>query len=112
MSNVTPPTISVSSLEWVRVRVIARESGAIVNPTGDTVTMAFKTSGTPIAGDFKTASWETDASEPGNTKYYARCLVGTGGAATLSADIYTVWVKIVDSPETPIKRAGRLVVEA
>lgn len=110
--SVTPPVISVSSLEYVRVRVQARESGVLVNPTADTVTMAFKTSGTPTAPDFKTSSWETDASDPSNPKYYARCLVGTGGAATLTADVYSVWVKIVDSPETPIIKAGRLVVEA
>ena len=81
-----------------------------MNPTADTVTMAFTAAGVdPVLGDYKTASWETDATTTPST-YYARCLVGPGGTVTLAAGTYEVWVKITDSPEVPVKRSGTLVV--
>jgi hypothetical protein len=102
--------ISTASLEYVRVPVSATASGSAVNPTADTVVMAF-IDGTdaPGASDWKTASWETDANTEPDT-YYARCLVGTGGAVVLTAGTYSVWVKVTDSPETPVKRCGLLRV--
>jgi hypothetical protein len=72
--------------------------------------MAFMTSGTPASGDLKTASWETDTTTEPDT-YYARCLVGPGGAVTLTAGVtYMVWVKVTDSPEVVLRRVGRLRV--
>jgi hypothetical protein len=100
---------SVLDLEWVRQRVSAKEAGSTVNPTADTVTMAFKASGDPVIGDFKTAEWETDANTNPDT-YYARCLVGPGGTISLAAGTYRIWVKIVDSPETPIKRSEQVLI--
>lgn len=106
----TPHTISTGSLEYVKVPVRAKASGAYPNITTDTVTMAFKAEGsTPSGGDFKTASWETDATTDPDT-YYARCLVGTGGDATLAAGVYRIWVKVADAPETPLLKSGLLVV--
>lgn len=108
----TPITrISAASLEFVRVKVAARESGVDVDPTLDTVSMAFISTGSaPGTADWKAASWETDASTDPDT-YYARCLVGTGGSAVLAADTYAVWVKITDNPEVPqLKAPGKLVV--
>jgi hypothetical protein len=102
--------IAAGSLEYVRVQVAATASGAAVDPTSDTVSMAFlPSSAAPASGDWKSASWETDATVT-PTVYRARCLVGPGGAVTLTPGTYTVWVKIVDSPETPIKRCGPLKV--
>jgi hypothetical protein len=102
--------ISTASLEYVRVPISATASGSAVNPTSDTVSMAFlATTDAPASGDWKTASWETDTT-PTPDVYYARCLVGSGGAVTLTAGTYYVWVKIVDTPETPIKRAGLIKV--
>lgn len=102
--------ISTASLEYVRVQVSAREAGAAVDPTGSTVTMAFLLTDTaPVSGDWKTASWDTDATTTPDT-YRAQCLVGSGGAVTLTAGTYRVWLKITDSPETPIKPAGYLKV--
>lgn len=98
-------TISSLSKEYIRVAVSAKESGTAVDPTSDTVTMAFVTTDEPVSGDFKTASWETD-----NGKYYARCLVGPGGTITLSDGLYSVWVKVTDSPEVPVLKAGTLMV--
>lgn len=100
--------ISAGSVEYVRVMVSARESGAAVNPTSATVTMAFLTASTePVSGDWKTASWETDASSDPDI-YYARCLIGS--AVVLAAGTYNTWVKIASSPETVIKRSGYLEV--
>jgi len=80
----------------------------VVDPTSDTVQMAF-VNGEPTSGDWKTATWEADSST-NPTTYYARCLVGPGGTVTLSDGDYQVWVKITDSPEVPVLKAGRLVV--
>lgn len=106
-----PHQISTASLEYVLVPVSTKASGVVGNPTGDTVQMAFLTTeAAPGVSDWKTASWETDAT-PDPDVYSARCLVGTGGATTLAAGTYNVWVKISDSPETPVLRAdGYLVV--
>ena len=103
--------ISAVSLEYVKVPVSAREDGAVVDPTADTVQMAFLTSGSPGVSDWKSGSWETDATTNPDT-YYARCLVGpSGGTITLTAgSTYQVWVKVTDNPETPVKRAGLLRV--
>lgn len=101
-------SISALSLEYVRVPVYAKEAGATVDPTGLTVQMAFTTT-TPVTGDWKSASWETDATTDPDT-YYARCLVGPAGTITLSAGTYLVWVKITSSPEIPVKFAGGLTV--
>jgi hypothetical protein len=102
--------ISTASLEYVRVPVRATSSGAAVNPTGDTVHMAFVDgSAAPVSGDWKTASWDTDAVSP-PAVYRAQCLVGPGGTVTLAAGTYAVWVKVTDSPEIAVKRAGHIRV--
>lgn len=105
------PIIAAASVEYLRVAVSAKEAGVVVNPTTDAVAMAVKTSGTPSGGDWKTAAWETDATTDPDT-YYARVLVGTGtdvGALT-AGDTYSVWVRVSDSPEVPIKHAGYIQV--
>jgi hypothetical protein len=101
--------ISSLSKEYVRVPVSATESGQPVDPTGDTVEMAFKTSGEPSGGDWKAASWETDNSVS-PVVYYARCLVGPGGTVTLADGTYDVYVRVTDSPEIPVTNVGKLVV--
>lgn len=101
--------ISAASTEYVRVPVSARASGSVVNPTGDTVTMAFmSTAANPGDSDHKTASWETDATTTPDT-YYARCLVGPAGVVTLTAaTTYRVWVKVTDTPEVVLRPVGSL----
>lgn len=102
--------VSALSLEYVRVRVQATNAGAAVDPSGDTVVMAFPVAGTaPVSGDWKTAGWETDTTTSPDT-YYARCLVGPAGTIALAAGVYDVWVKVTDSPETPAMKSGRLEV--
>lgn len=112
MASGTPLTISSLSLEYVKVLVEASKAGAVINPTGDVVQLAFPVQGVaPATGDWKTGSWETAA--PPNTtttEYWARCLVGPSGAVALPAGRYDIWVKITDSPEVPVQYAGVLIV--
>ncbi len=103
-------TISSASVQYVKVRISATESGEAVDPTSATVTMAFVSVGAePSSGDWKTASWETDTAR---SRFYARCLVGTGGAVTLTDGTYQPRIKIAGiSPETPVLPAdGTLIV--
>jgi len=102
--------ISSASLEYVRARVEAIQSGSFLDPTADSVAMAFIAgSATPVSGDWKTASWDTDATTTPAT-YRAQCLVGPAGTVTLTPGVYAVWVKITDSPEIPVKRAGQIKI--
>ncbi len=100
-ATLTDLQISVASTQFVLVPV-SELAGS--DPTSDTVTMAF-----PITGVdptvFYTASWLTVSGI-----YYARCLVGPAGAATLAIGYFDVYVKVSDSPETPVLRAGTLEV--
>lgn len=102
---------SVLALQHVRVPVSADDvDGTNLDPTVDAVVMAFPvTDVDPIAGDWKTASWETDATTTPDT-YYAKCLVGPGGTVTLAVGTYDVWVKVTDNPETPVLKAGHLEI--
>ncbi|HEY6018358.1 MAG TPA: hypothetical protein VIY48_00200 [Candidatus Paceibacterota bacterium] len=112
MAAGTPLTISHLSLEYVKVQIEAEQNGAAINPSGDVVQMAFPVQGVdPVTGDWKTASWEV-AAPPTVTKteYWARCLVGTGGAVALAAGRYDIWIKVTDSPEVPVQYAGVLIV--
>lgn len=99
-------TISVLSSEYVRVSVAASVNGAEIDPTGDAVQMAFMAQGTtPGAGDWKTASWETDPTQT-PVIHYARTVVGPSGVIQLAPGVYDTYLKVVDNPEVPVKRAG------
>lgn len=102
-------TMPATSLEYVRTRVdVTDDTGAAVDPTSDPVAMAFTANGAdPVSGDWKTASWTTDATGA-RPVYRARCLVGPAGTVTLTAGLYAVWVRITDSPEIPVIPAGYL----
>lgn len=106
--------IRATSLEYVRVRVSARASGVAVSPTADVAAMAFMTTDAApaaAAGDWKSASWETDTTTDPDT-YRVLCLVGPGGTVTLAVGTYFIFVKITDSPEVPIMPSGLLEVVA
>ncbi len=100
--------LSTASLEYVQVPMTARKNGAAYDPTADTVQMAF-VAGAGNPSTWYTASWDTDATTTPVT-YRAQCLVGPSGTVTLAAGTYTVWVKVTDSPEVPVKRAGQIKV--
>ena len=98
--------ISALSTEYLRFPVAATVNGATVNPTGDTVQFAFPAAASAPVTWFA-GSWETTAAGT----YVARVLVGpTGGVITLTAgSYYDVYIKITDSPETPVRNLGTLL---
>lgn len=101
---------SALSLEYVKVPVAARESGAAIDITSDVVEMAFTLQDVaPLSGDWEAAAWETDATTTPDT-YLARCLVGPSGTATLTAGTYDVWVRVTDTPEIVARKAGNLEI--
>ena len=84
------------------VNVSSTVAGQRIDPTADSVFMAFKTDGEyPDSGDFVVGSWETNATTIPPT-YTALCLVGPGGTIELTAGSYQVFVKITDNPEVPV----------
>lgn len=108
-----PFTFSAASLEPVMAGVSGERDGVAVNPTSDAVTMAFldepPEEASPGVSDWKTAAWETNATTDPD-EYEAFCMVGPGGAATLAAGTWYVWVKVVDSPDIPVKYSGIIKV--
>lgn len=102
-----------TSLEYVWQQVNAtRIDGTVINPTSDTVQMAFvpqPTSGPPpdpVPGQLNTAIWGTG---PGPT-YWAGCLVGPGGTIQLTQGSYVIAVKVTDNPEVPVKWGWTLLI--
>lgn len=96
--------MSSLSTEYVEIPVIFTVGGAVQDPRGDTVQLAFPAYGVdPVGGDWVTGSWE-----PVGPPYVARALVGPGSSKVLSKGSYDVWVKVADNPETPAKKAGFL----
>lgn len=104
-------TISHLSTEYVLVPISATKDSVAYNPTGDAVEMAFmpNTVQQPGGGDWVTAGWETDANNI-IYPYSVRCLIGPTGAVTLNPGTYVMFVKIFDSPETPVLIVGQLIV--
>lgn len=106
-------TFAATSSPYVFVPVKGKSSGSAINPTSDTVQMAFLAvppeTASPVSADWKTAAWEANTAVVPNL-YSARCLVGTGGVITLTAGTWYVWVKITDSPEVPAIYSGRIRV--
>lgn len=107
---ISQPAIST---EYVRLGpiILHNADGTLYNPTADTITITFindSTGGSPTTGDWKTASWFTDTSNT-TTAYYAEILVGPT-ATTLTAGVYTVWLKITDSPEIPARPVDTLTI--
>jgi hypothetical protein len=98
--------ISTQSLQYVKVPITATKGGVAFDPSGDVVQMAFSASEHLGANPtWCTASWEDTTGG-----HLARCLVGTGGAATLAAGTHWVFVKVTDSPESPVISAGPIIV--
>jgi hypothetical protein len=98
-------SIYATSLEEVPVSVTAPAS---VNPTGDTVQMAFLSvppPTQPTSLQWNVATWQTTS-----TPYIALCLVGPGGTIQLASGQWYVWLRITASPEIPVKFCGILQV--
>lgn len=95
-------SISAVSKEYVHVPV-----SASVELNTQTVEFAFLTTGTPDgATTWTAAAWE---GSPANTRT-ARLLIGPATAMPLAAGSYTVWVRITDVTETPVRQAGSITI--
>lgn len=106
-------TISSQSVEYVLVDVGVKVGGVSIDPTADTVQMAFVAPGTaPSSGDWKSASWEITVGSFGASNTYAiKCLVGPSpGTVQLAAGGYATFVRINDNPETIVRLSGDLRV--
>ena len=108
------PLTEMSRLETIYVHVpvsaVSETTGAAIDPTGDTVTMAFANSATlPASPTWYAADWVTITNADGTHTYLARCLVGPTGGVTTLAPSPTVWAhaKVVDNPQIPIPHASR-----
>jgi hypothetical protein len=107
-----PNTITISSLAtlMIQVPISARLNGSPnYNPTGDIVQLAFMAGDNkPTTPDWQTGSWAID---PG-PEYLAQCLVGPTGTVTLAVGTWSIWVKVLDNPETPVlPDVGTLIVD-
>lgn len=106
MATTSLPSIS---LEYVKTRIRLFQSGAEVDPTGNTVEFAFISTDAdesePEATDWVAGSWETQ-----DDRYYARVLVGPSGTITLTDGTYHTWVRVDTGTEIPARNTGRLVV--
>lgn len=93
------------STEYVQVPVSIIASGTPVDPTADTVQFAFVTRRDPQVSDWVNGTWDT---APGG--YLAQCLVGPNGDVSLALGTYQIWLKIVDTPEVPVRQVGLLAI--
>lgn len=104
------PVTSLSALAtvYVQIPVTALDSGLPSDPTADSVFLAFMLGrAQPDDADWLTGSWETSSV---NGQYFAQALIGPDGQDTLTPGVYTVWVKIVDDPETLIAQSGSVTL--
>jgi hypothetical protein len=122
-----------ASTQRIRVMVRALTAGAPVNPTAGTAQFAFTAGAAPgtstgtaptgaIYGQsiYGTATygttvtvwgpgtWETLTGPP--VQYAARVLVGPGQTADLGHGFWIVWIRIIDSPEVPVRAIGTLTI--
>jgi hypothetical protein len=99
-------TLSRLSTEYVQVQVSFTVAGVSTSPTGDQVQMAFMKGGAiPGNSDWHSAVWEAAGST-----YYAQCLVGPASGVVLAPGTYSVWLKVTDSPEVPVRSPAQLTI--
>jgi len=99
-------TYLASSTEYVFVPVSAAGVNQPYNPTGDVVQFAFEP-GAVAPGTWYTGTWFV----PVANTYYAACNIGPSGVVALTPGIYTIWVKITDNPEVPVRTPGQIQIQ-
>lgn len=103
--------ISALSTEYIGVPVQSTTAGTTHDPTSDALAFAFVTGygSVPTSGQWVAGSWAYTNNPL--YPYVARCLVGpTGGSTALTSGLYTVWMKVTDNPEIPVRIAGELSI--
>ena len=87
---------------------MATVNGADYNPTSDTVSFAFITTGEPGSGDWHGGTW---AAATTSGACVAQILIGPANSGIpLGPGTYEVWVKVTDSPEVPVIEADTLQI--
>ena len=129
----SPRRMHRASTQRIRIMVRALTAGAPVDPTAGAVHFAFTagaapgtTTGTAPTGavygqsvygqaSYGTATtvwvpgtWETLTGPP--RQYSARVLVGPGQTADLDRGFWIVWVRVTDSPESPVRAVSTLTI--
>jgi hypothetical protein len=99
--------ISVLSTQYIQIPVTATLNGSPYNPTADVVSFAFLPYGTnPGPADWNGGTWVTTQGG-----YLAQILIGpANGGVALPAGSYQIWLRITDSIEVPVQRAGDLEI--
>jgi hypothetical protein len=106
--------LRATSTETIRTKISGTASGAAVDPTGFTVTVACTPTDTaPAAGSssWKTATWDTDTTTTPTT-YRAQAAIGPSGVVELTPGTWWLFAKIAASGETPILPCGPFKVVA
>ncbi len=96
--------IAATSTEYVRVTAVTKAAGSTITPAvpPEFAFLPASSSDNPAAEDWITGEWNTP---------WARIMVGpSGGAVTLAAGEYSVWLTWAAGTETPVYRAGTLTV--
>lgn len=85
-------------------------NNVIFNPTSDVVQFAFTEGYGVTPSVWVTGSWDSTVVQ--GSWYNAKCLVGPGaGGTALAAGTYTVWLKVTDNPEIPVRQTGTLIIQ-
>lgn len=100
---------SALAKRYIQLQVTKYTPTGLGDPSASPVAMAFLPTGEdPVSGDWKTGSWvQTPVGD-----WLAQCLVGPGGAVTLSPGIYYLWIQITDPSELVIAAVGQLEVSS
>lgn len=98
-------SFSVLSTELLAVDITAMTGGMSFNPTADEVQFAFINGpSNPQSGDWVNGSWASV-----NAPYTAQILIGPdNGGQALAVGSYTIWVKVITSPQVPVFPVGTL----
>lgn len=96
--------LAATSTEYVRVTATSQAAGSVITPAA-APKFAFlpaSNSGNPAVDDWTDGEWNAP---------WARIMVGpNGGAVTLTAGEYSVWLTWTAGTETPVYRSGTLTV--
>lgn len=105
--------LGASPSQDVLIRVAALESGLAVNPTADTVEVAFTNNGATPGGSgsaaWRTAAWETDNTGPAPA-YDVVVRIGSSATGALRAGIYQTTIRVTHTPTIPWIDAGRIKI--
>ncbi len=98
------------------MRVSVIKNGELIDPTDDTVEIALPAIGVdPTDGDDQSdpvieSDWTSGGWDTVDDEFFARILVGPDGDIELGVGDYDIYVRITDTPEIPVIRAGVLHV--